>query len=266
MTDSSQNNPNATSNVYVYWDFQNVRFPKTSNPENCLNFILSLAKRQGKLQSAKVYAYWRKEREDIEKKFDEFGFDCLSLPDDTKNKVDRKIIQDCQKQVLQGEESNVVILITSDSDFKPLVLELKSKQHQVILIGAQQTSQKLKQVADCFYCIADCFCVLNELETSVSNKESQIDPGKTKISYSDAVKCLVKATEAVLKRGKSACFSRADTTMRQINELYQGFASIEPREGKNFKRFKDFVEAAEKDGKICVKQKESNSELVLVQR
>ncbi|MDY6785769.1 MAG: NYN domain-containing protein [Cyanobacteriota bacterium] len=265
MTDSSTNSQNSTKKVYVYWDFQNIRFSRTSNPKTCIKFILSLAQLKGELQSARVYAYWRKERVCIEKEFNELGFDCLSLPDDVKNKVDRKIIQDCHKQVLQEAGSKVVILITGDSDFKPLVAELKSKQHQVIVVGAQQTSQKLKKVADCFCYLADCFCSLSELETLVSKKGCQGAPSEAnKILYSDAVECLVKATELVLVRGQSARFPRVDTVMRQMNELYRGVSSIYTREGKKFKCFKDFVEFAAQEGKIGVKQNEQERELILV--
>ncbi|MDY7016331.1 MAG: DUF2576 domain-containing protein, partial [Cyanobacteriota bacterium] len=67
----------------------------------------------------------------------------------------------------------------------------------------------------------------------------------------------------ILSEGKSACFPRVDQKMRQTNKLYRGVSSICTREGKTFKCFKDFVKAAAKDGKICVKHKEKSGELVL---
>lgn len=257
--ESNNKSSNSIKKVFVYWDLQNVRFPKKSNPEEPINLVLSLAKLEGNLQDTKVYAYWRKELEKIEEKFHELGFDCISVPDTEKNSADRKIIEDCRKQVLQTSEGNVVVLISGDSDFKSLVNELKSKQHQVLVIGSKQTSLELKQ-------IADCFCALDKLETLIFQKQSQKKLSKTKIFYSDAVECLLKATEAVIGREKSACFSRVDSAMRQMNVLYQGASSICTPEGKTFKCFKKFIEAAVNDGKICLKKQEKSVELVLVKR
>ncbi|MDY6785771.1 MAG: NYN domain-containing protein [Cyanobacteriota bacterium] len=252
-------NSSLAYNVRLYWDFQNVGLPQKKNFEKYIKLVLSFAQSKGKLQSAKVYAYWRKEQEAIEKEFNEVDFDCITLPDDVENNVDRKIIQNCQRQILQERKKSLIILITGDSDFLPLVSELKDRGHRVIVIGRKQTSKKLKQEADEF-------CYLSDLEAHISEIEFQPNLDKLNILYSDAVECLVKATEFVFNQGKSPCLSRIDRQMRQINKLYRGASSICSREGKKFKCFKNFVEAAVKDGKIRMTNDGQNRELTLIRR
>ncbi|MBD2576630.1 NYN domain-containing protein [Oscillatoria sp. FACHB-1406] len=250
--------------VFLYWDAQNVRFPKHSNPTLLIQQILTIARQLGTLEIVKAYAYWCKESKDYHKSFYELGFECPSVPDEKKNEVDRKIIEDCRKQVLKKTSKSIVILVSGDEDFSRLLKELRAEGNQVIAIGNSKATQKLREAATFFYELND----LDRLECSLSQKEleqSFLEPTSqpSQLSYLDAVNCLQQAVEKVLQSKKSGCLGRVDSMMRKTNNLYRGVASIASKDGKKFKCFKCFVEAVAAEGKITLVKTEKHLELAL---
>jgi len=73
-----------------------------------------------------------------------------SIDSKPKNATDIKMTVDIMKILCQNENINYVALATSDSDFTPLVTEIKSQGIQVIGFGEEKTSNVLQKACSEF--------------------------------------------------------------------------------------------------------------------
>jgi hypothetical protein len=126
----------------IYVDHQNVRLTL-----NEAELLVCLIKQLGCLGIKKVYADWKIESKNPAVYFHDLGFECLNVPSNKKNNVDKKLISDCEVEVAE-----IIILVTSDGDFTNLVYSLKSKGKKVIVFYQPSiVSQELIQSADVAY-------------------------------------------------------------------------------------------------------------------
>ncbi len=228
---------NQKPSVSVYWDCQNVHI----NPF-LAQYLKIFAESRGELVALKAYAYWRKENLDFEQRLHELGYDCIDVSITKKNSVDEKLINDGKKQ-LDRDPSSLLILVTGDGDFAPLVGKYKAKGIPVIVFAQSgKESQKLKKLADEFY-LVDQLPELFELS-------KQIAPNT--ISYSDAIACLIESIETALNKGKPPIISRISNLMRNNPKFpnYQKYSSVLTPDAKPFSSFTKFIKAAQKDGII----------------
>ncbi|KAM3097734.1 NYN domain-containing protein [Phormidesmis sp. 146-35] len=147
-----QNFGNSTPSCALYWDWQNVRCT-----DNEADYLLSWADIVFNLKSKKAYAYWRRENEQREEFLYKIGLECVNIPSRQKNSVDDQLIQDCRSQALNNPQINVVILVSGDKDFAPLVRDLKAKGKWVIIIAQGNVSKKLRELANEFYYVSELF-------------------------------------------------------------------------------------------------------------
>jgi predicted nuclease of predicted toxin-antitoxin system len=137
--------------VAIYWDWQN-----TKATEAQIQCLMMFAYRQGIVALKKVYSDWNLEKKrELQNKLYCEGFDLLNVPSykDRPNRTDRKLIQDCQKEVCNQSNVKTVILISKDGDFTELVKYLKELDKKVIVISRckENTSHQLREAADEFY-------------------------------------------------------------------------------------------------------------------
>ncbi|MCU0537641.1 MAG: NYN domain-containing protein [Hydrococcus sp. Prado102] len=137
--------------VAIFWDWQNTK--ATEWQIQCVN---AFAYQQGIIDLKKVYADWQldKDRKLAEKLHCEGFkginvFSCKEKP----NCTDQELIYDCRKYALEKSEIDIVIVLSGDGDFTPLVRELKARDKRVIVVAQFQknVSQKLKESANEFY-------------------------------------------------------------------------------------------------------------------
>lgn len=243
---------NQKPSVSVYWDCQNVHI----NPY-LARYLKIFAESRGELVALKAYAYWRKENLDFEQRLHELGYDCIDVSITKKNSVDEKLINDCKKQ-LDRDPSSLLIIVTGDGDFAPLVRQYKAEGIPVIIFAQsrRKMSEKLQKLADEFYGVDQ----LPELfEVS-----EQIAPNT--ISYSDAIACLQESIETALNKGKPAIISRISNLMRNNPKFpnYQKYSSVLTPDAKPFSSFTKFIKAAQKDGIIEMRLNGDLPELFLV--
>lgn len=135
--------------------------------------------------------------------------------------------------------------MSGDGDFANPVKFLQDKDKNVIIFAQRgNVKQKLKERANEFHFV-------DELPQLVGNntqlKTTEIE---FQINYNDAVKYLIESTKISLNQGKSTRFGYVDKLMRQRCHKYQEFSSISMPDGKKFKSFGQFVNAAVRDGKV----------------
>jgi uncharacterized LabA/DUF88 family protein len=242
---------NQKPSVSVYWDCQNVHI----NPF-LAQYLKIFAESRGELVALKAYANWLQENRISAERLQELKYDCIHVSITKKNSVDEKVINDGEKQ-LDRDPSSLLILVTGDGDFAPLVRKYKAKGIPVIVFAQSgKESQKLKKLADEFYFV-DQLPELFELS-------EQIAPNT--ISYSDAIACLIESIQIVMQKGKRATLSYVNQIMGDNSSFpnYQNVSSIRKQDGMTFSRFHKFIEAAMKDGIIGIRLNGDLPELFLV--
>jgi uncharacterized LabA/DUF88 family protein len=137
---------NSTPSCALFWDWQNVRC--SENEARCLLDFVDIV---FNLKSAKAYAYWRNESRRCEEFLYRLRIECQNIPTVAKNAVDKKLIDDCKREILSNSDVDVVILVSGDGDFAQLVRDLKAKGKWVIVIGSRRANQKLRGLANDFH-------------------------------------------------------------------------------------------------------------------
>jgi uncharacterized LabA/DUF88 family protein len=242
---------NQKPSVSVYWDCQNVHI----NPF-LAQYLKIFAESRGELVTLKAYANWLQENRVFAERLQELGYDCIHVSITKKNSVDEKLINDGKKQ-LDRDPSSLLILVTGDGDFAPLVRKYKAKGIPVIVFAQSgKESQKLKKLADEFYLV--------EQLPELFELSEQIAPNT--ISYLDAIACLIESIETALNKGKPAIISRISNLMRNNPKFpnYQKYSSVLTPDAKPFSSFTKFIKAAQKDGIIGMRLNGDLPELFLV--
>jgi len=107
----------------------------------------------GEVHIRKAYGDWKNEslKSWNDKLFD-FSLEPMHQPpySKSKNATDIKMTVDIMKILCQNENIDYVALATSDSDFTPLVIEIKSQAIQVIGFGEEKTSSVLQKACSEF--------------------------------------------------------------------------------------------------------------------
>ncbi|WP_373529374.1 NYN domain-containing protein [Nostoc sp.] len=238
--------------VSIYWDYQNAKL----SPSQAKS-LLDLAKSKGRVISKNIY--YNSQREDqaaVKDDLDNLGFNCLDVPCPLKNSADNQLIADCLEELHSNMSPDKIMLISGDGDFVKLVHNLQKLGKQAIILAQiGNVKQKLKELADEFY-------FLDDLSQLISDKnQPQIISVVSQINYNEARKYLIEAIDTALSQGKPTVFSRIDRLMRQRCANYYGCSSISTTDGKKFKNFSQFIDAAVRDGKV----QKQNQELFLIE-
>ena len=256
----SEESTNAPKNlVAVYVDVQNVRF----SPAQAEQFLL-FANLRGCLTSKKAYANWRIENHAFEQNLYQHDFDCIDVPLNTKNAVDKKLIADCERDVSNNPSSEIFILVTGDGDFKNLVRSLQAKGKTVIILACRvNANQSLKKVANIFHFIDE---LANLIEDKVVSQNTHFQPHI--ISYEDAIKCLIEAIKTALKQKKPTKLEMIDNLMRSNKCFpnYYGVSCIRKSDGTTFGKFTKFIDAVAAEGKVQVQTVGQFKELSLIKK
>ncbi|MFN6460265.1 MAG: NYN domain-containing protein [Nostoc sp. DedVER02] len=233
--------------VSIYWDYQNTKLSPSQ-----VKSLLDLAQSKGCVISINVY--YNSQREDqtaVKDDLGNLGFNCVNVPCPLKNSADNQLIADCLEEIHSNMSPDKIMLISGNGDFVKLVHNLQKLGKQAIILAQiGNVKQKLKELADEFY-------FLDDLSRLISDKnQPQIISVVPQINYNDAIDYLVEAINTLSSQDRSTVFGCIDQLMRQLCAKYQGCSSISTANGKKFKRFSQFIDAAIRDGKVQKQGKE----------
>lgn len=241
-------------NVAIFCDFQNVgKIAKNAN------LLLDFAKMQGKVKWQNFYYNSKhKNQVDAKNKFEALGFNCVDVPDSSKNSADNRLIADCVKTIAFNPSLNIIILVLGDWDFAGLICILKQVRKKVVILAQKgSASPKLINLVG-----AENFRFIDDLPALVERtNQPQVNVIHAQISYNEAVESLVKAVNKALSQNKPTNYSYLNELMRQICPNYQGVATISTPDGKKFKSFGQFIDMVVKEGKV----KRQNQHLFLME-
>jgi uncharacterized LabA/DUF88 family protein len=181
----------------------------------------------------------------IKPNLEKIGYQMIDVTCSLKNSVDNQLKSDVIDDICGNNAPDVVILVSGDGDFANLVKVLREKGKYVIIFARKGNLKKsLKDVADEFHFI-------DELPQLVGkNTQPQTTVINHQISDNQAIGYLIETVKQALSQGKPTNYSYIDGLMRQLYPQYQGISSISTRNGKKFKNFTKFVDAAVNSGKI----------------
>jgi hypothetical protein len=231
--------------VAIFCDFQNVN-SITKNADLLLDF----AKIQGSVNWKNFYYNSQhKNQVDAKNKLELLGFNCVDVPDNSKNSADARLTFDCT-QLFAPKLSpipNIIILVLGDWDFAGLISMLQAIRRKVIVFAQKgSASPKLINLVG-----AENFHFIDDLPALVKRKiQPQVNIIHPQISYNEAVECLMKAVKKALSQNKPTNYSYLNELMRKISPHYQGIPSISTPDGKKFKTFGQFIDMVVKEGKV----------------
>ncbi|MEH2225003.1 NYN domain-containing protein [Nostoc sp.] len=229
----------------IFCDIQNV-----PSIIKFTNLVLQFAESNGTVSCKNIYYNSQcKDQVVSSNKLKELGFRCVNVPDSSKNSADKRLKDDCYEAVAFNPFLNKIILFSGDKDFAVLISILKAMGKKVIVFAQRgsESSRLIKLVSN------ENFYFVDELPQLVGNS-NKTEPQNTaivfQINYNEAIEYLTEAINTALSQGKPTIFSRIDRLMRQGCANYQGCSSISTDNGKKFKNFSQFVDAAVRDGKV----------------
>lgn len=229
--------------VSIYWDYQNVQ------KQDKANSIIDFAKLKGNVIIKKVYLNLDCEKQAAAKThFQSIGCTCVNVPCPLKNSADNQLKSDLIDDIYNNP-SDIVIIVSGDSDFINLVKFLKDKGKDVLVLAQKgNVKQSLKEQAHKFYFIDD---LPKKAQTEV---EPKINSAKSQIDYQQAVTYLTTAIKTALAKVKAAVLGYINKLMLELFPNYQGVSCIRTVDGKQFKKFAQFVDTVVKDGKVKKKK------------
>jgi len=239
--------------VAIFCDFQNV-----SSIKKYADLLLDFAKIQGNVNWKNFYySSYHKNQVDAKNKFESLGFNCVDVPDSSKNSADYRLITDCVNTIAFNPSLNLVILVLGDWDFAGLICILKQMRKKVVILAQKgSASPKLINLVG-----AENFHFIDDLHQLVGEKtQPQITVINSQISYNEAVECLIATVKNALRQNQPTHYSYIGKLMRKLFPKYQGVASISIPNGKKIKRFGQFIDMVVKEGKI----RKLNEKLLLI--
>ncbi|MBD2517687.1 NYN domain-containing protein [Nostoc sp. FACHB-973] len=231
------------NSIAIFWDLQNVySIQKTAT------FLLDFAQFEGRIKCKKLYYNSHHQNQVFAKNnLEVLDITCVDVRDTSENSADYRLMADCVKAVGLNPSLRTIILVLGDWDYAGLISVLQSLGKKVIIF-AQRGSASLKLIK---LVGNDNFHFIDELPQLVEEKnQASTTSIKSHINYNEAIEYLIEAINTILSQGKPTLFGRIDKFMRQNCANYQGFSSIHTPDGKKFKSFSQFVDAAVKDGKV----------------
>lgn len=204
--------------------------------------MLEFAESQGSIFCKSGYYNSQHKNEVAAKnKLEQFGFNCVDVPDLSKNSSDYRLMSECGKAVAFNPSLKTIILVLGDKDYVGLICVLQGMAKKVIIFAQRgsESSRLINLVGD------DNFHFIDELPLLVGKTtQLQTTTDELQISYNEAEGYLIETVKNAVSQGKPTDYGYISKSMRQLYPKYQGVSSISTANGKKFKSFGKFVEAA----------------------
>lgn len=243
------------ANVSIIWDLENVTPP--SNNSLFIDGLWDYAEAQGRVISAKAYADWsipNFARLGLHLK--KYHFYLVHVPSERKkkNSVDIQLVSDTLELLRLYEHIESFVLVTGDSDFRPLLLALRragKKTH--VVCDIKNASQELLAMADSFIDYREIMPGNNTPE------DTETEPAaKQKLPADYWFTALAETITLLAKDGKGANLGNVKIRMKILNPEFD-------EKSLGFKRWSDFISAAVRKGVVRLEQDEDDEKLVVAQ-
>jgi len=249
------------NNVAIFWDVENV---KPSSSKNLfIQGLWDYAENLGRVVSAYAYADWSQNAyKSLGPALASLHFNMIHVPfrgrRRDKNSADMHLTNDCLDLLRFQDHINIYVLLTGDSDFRPLVMNLrKAGKITHIVCDIKNASNDLLRLADNFIDFRDLFPSDDDEGTDDKNDTKDDNKKDSLTSYSkDYWFERLAETAAILRKEKKATDpSNVKITMMKLN---QGF----DEKKLGFKRWGDFIASASRAGYITIESDDKQTEII----
>jgi uncharacterized LabA/DUF88 family protein len=238
------------ANISVIWDIENVTPP--SNNSLFLDSLWEYAENLGRVVSAKAYADWSGPGfQKLALQLKKYHFYLVHVPSERKkkNSVDIQLVSDTLEILNLYTHIDTIVLVTGDSDFRPLLLTLRRAGKMThVVCDIKTASQELLAIADSFVDYRD--ILPNEGD---DEPDAPVLAAPTPDYWFSA---LAETVGILSKEGKPANLGTVKIRMKMLNPNFD-------EHHLGFGRWGDFISAAVKQGVVQLADKDGNPFLKL---
>ena len=241
------------ANISIIWDMENVTPP--GNNSLFIDSLQEYAENLGRVVSAKAYADWSAPNfAKLAFQLKKYQFYLVHVPSDRKkkNSVDIQLVSDTLENLRLYEHIDTYVLVTGDSDFRPLLLTLRRAGKMThIVCDIKTASQELLSIADSFIDYRD---ILPSDEDDEPTGPA-VAPAPT-VSPEYWFSALTEAVGILSKEGKPVNVGNVKMRMKMLNPNFD-------EKHMGYKRWGDFISAAVRHGVIQLIEKDGTPEILL---
>ncbi len=243
-------------NVAIFWDVENVK--PSSSTNLFIQGLWDYAEALGRVVSSYAYADWSMPGyKTLGPALASLHFNMVHVPfrgrRRDKNSADMHLTNDCLDLLRFQDHIDSYVLLTGDSDFRPLVMNLrKAGKITHIVCDIKNASNDLLRLADNFTDYRDLF----PSDDDDSNDE-EASKGTPTTSYSKDYwfERLAETASILRKQQKGTDPGNLKISMKKLN---QGFNE----QSLGFKRWGDFIASAARAGYISMESDDKQSEII----
>lgn len=242
-----------TSNIALFIDFENFGH-QPDHSEKSIKTLLDQLKGRGRLIYKRAYADWQrfpKARNALHNQ----AIDLIEMPSqgrEGKNSADIRLVVDAMEIAMQRSHIDTFVIVSGDSDYRPLIAKLREWDRYVIAIGLRaSTSPTLKNYCDEVLTFVPDLVTTN---SSVSEAPS-VPPSRRATITRDVRSLLERAVTSLQDQGVETIGSRVKSQMLRLDASFH-----EGRSG--VAGFRNFLQLAESENLVTLRDG-SNGELIV---
>ncbi len=247
-------------NVAIFWDVENVK-PSTSK-NLFIQGLWDYAEGIGRVVSSYAYADWSlNQYKQLGPALASLHFNMIHVPfrgrRRDKNSADMHLTNDCLDLLRFQDHIDTYVLLTGDSDFRPLVMNLrKAGKITHIVCDIKNASNDLLRLADNFTDYRNMFPSDDEDGGEETSEDDTSNKSNTN-SYSREYwfERLAETASILRKEKKGTDPGNMKITMKKLN---QGFNERD----LGYKRWGDFIASASRAGFISMESDEKQSAII----
>jgi len=246
-----------TENVAILWDIENVTPSSTDNL--LIQGMWDYAESKGRIVTSYAYADWSKPGfRNMGPVLAGFHFYMAHIPylrtRRNKNRSDMQLVTDALELLRFHNHIDTFILITGDSDFRPLLLTLRKSGKKIhIICDIKTAAQDLLMLADSFTDYKELIPDNDEEDDSSDNDEGNQDRNKFSKEY--WFERLAETASFLQKDGKSGNMGSVKIKMKILNRDFD-------EKNLGYKRWSSFITAAVKAGYVSLEEEDSQTNVL----
>ncbi len=240
-------------NVCLLWDIENVTPGSNSL---FLDALIDYASSFGRLTSARAYCDWSKPNfKRLAPQLARQSFYLVHVPRERaqKKSADMQLVSDALETMTVYGHIDTFVLITGDSDFRPLVVALRRAGKRIhVVCDLKNAAQDLLEVADTFKDYRELMPGGEEEPEEEPREQRAAAPAGAPQQPRAAAptrphdywfQCLAEAAKVMIDEGKSPNPGSVKTRFEMLNPNFS-------EKDLGFRRWSDFVSAAAKAGYV----------------
>ncbi len=255
---------NQETRVAVFFDYENIVYSLRNRFEQKANFdaLITKCKEFGRLTVAKAFADWGLPYMSpaLMYALQSSGFELVFVPTgSTQSNSPRKNVADLYMAIsvmdvlYNRPDIDTYVLLTGDRDFMVLVNHLKQCGKHVIAIGVDgSSSYYLTQAVDDFF-------YYSEVEEIFEDQ-----PKRQKGRPTNIYDALQQAVQVMREKGRTPRLTNLKPIMVELMGNFDEKTYTDSK-GRNFVKFKDFVQEAQRRGTVRLLRRGSSIEVHLPQ-